>query len=61
VPNAISDAPQLKPAFWVELPCEAVRTLIELTEPKLAGVVATTEHSAIACPDTPRLALANTL
>ena len=28
----------------------AVRTVIELIEPKLAGTVDTTEHAAMACP-----------
>jgi hypothetical protein len=32
----------------VELVCEAVSTSLELTEPKLAGVVLATEHKAYA-------------
>lgn len=41
---------QLNPELVVELVCAAVRTVIELIEPKLAGTVDTTEHAAIACP-----------
>ena len=48
--NEINAGVQLKPEFVVELVCAAVRTVIELIEPKLAGTVDTTEHAAIACP-----------
>jgi len=41
---------QLNPELVVELVCAAVRTVIELIEPKLAGTVDATEHAAIACP-----------
>ena len=48
--NEINAGVQLKPEFVVELVCAAVRTVIELIEPKLAGTVDTTEHAAMACP-----------
>jgi hypothetical protein len=46
----ISAEVQLNPELAVELVCAAVRTVIELIEPKLAGTVDTTEHAAMACP-----------